>query len=139
MWKYVTTLACGVAIGVIIDKVVHYVQVNKKIKYSKVLEDCFGEPMYTNTVTASDIRDWCKAREDSLKTGEKIIVTKAIPEKLKEMGKEIEIGKGIDNYLVIALVDNKEIKESLLIKYEKIEDSLSEALDKGNGTMVVGG
>ena len=141
MWKFATSFVCGIAIGIILDKIIQYLKLNQKIKYSKVLEECFGEPMYTNTLTISDISNWSKTREEQLKSGHKIVVMKAIPEQLKELGKELEIGKGLDNFLIMALVneENKEIVESLLIKYENLDNILDEQLKKGNGSMIVEG
>ena len=141
MWRWFTSLACGVALGIVIDRIILYFKSNQELKYSKVLEDCFGEPMYTNTFAISDVRDWSKAREEQLKEGHKIVVLKAVPELLKDIGKELEIGSGLDNYLVMALVneENKEIVDSLLVKYEKLDTMLEEQLKKGDGSMVVEG
>ena len=141
MWKYTTSLVCGIVIGVVIDRVAQYIKINRQLKYSKVLEECFGEPMYTNTFTLSDVVNWSKAREEQIKSGNKIAVVKASPEKIKEFVNDLEIGKGVDNYLIIALVseNNKEIVESMLVKYEKLDKPLEEQLNKGNGSMVIEG
>lgn len=141
MWKYFTSLACGVALGIVLDRIIQYIKNNQQLKYTKVLEDCFGEPMFTNTLSVSDVRDWSRAREDMLKTGHKIVVMRAIPDQLKELGKELNIGKGIDNYLIMAVVneESKEIAESMLVKYERLDDGLNDQLNKGNGSMVIEG
>ena len=140
MWRWFASLACGVALGIVVDRIVLHFKSNQEMKYSKVLEKCFGDPMYTNTFAISDVRDWSKAREEQLKEGHKIVVLKAIPELLKELGKDLEIGNGLDDYLVMALVneEKKEIVESLLVKCEQIDTLLEEQLKKGGGFMVVG-
>ena len=45
----------------------------------------------------------------------------------------------IKNYLLLAMIDAEkgEILESALVKYERMEQSLKEALDKGKGSMVI--
>ena len=141
MWKYASSLVCGIAIGVIIDRIIQCIKENQKLKYTKVLEDCFGEPMFTNSFGISDVRDWSKAREELLNANHKIVVMKALPSIIKDFVDGLEIGKGLDNYLIMAVVneENKTISESMLIKYEKLDAMLEEQLNKGNGSMVVGG
>lgn len=141
MWKYATSVVCGIAIGIIIDRIVQCIKANQKIKYSKVLEDCFGEPMFTNSFGISDVRDWSKAREELLNSNHKIVVMKALPDLIKEFVDGLEIGKGLENYLIMAVVseENKDIVDSMLVKYEKLDDALESHLSKSNGTMVVGG
>ena len=33
MWKYASSLVCGIAIGVVIEKIIQYIKFNQKIKY----------------------------------------------------------------------------------------------------------
>lgn len=141
MWRYFTSFACGIAIGIVVDKIVQYFKINKKARYSSVLEDCFGEPMFSNTFTVADVRDWSRAREEQLRNGNKIVVMKAIPKRIEELGKKLDIGNGVENYLIMAVVNesNKEIVESLLIKYENLEEKLENRLKDGDGAMIIEG
>ena len=125
-WKYLSSMVCGVAIGIIIEKIIECIKENRKLKYSKILEECFGEAMYTNTFAMTDTRDWIQSKEEYLNNGCKAIVMKAIPEQLKKFGKDLDITKVVENYLIIAVVDegDKKIKESLLVKYDKLDDIL---------------
>ena len=141
MWKYASSLVCGIAIGVIIDRIIQCIKENQKLKYTKVLEDCFGEPMFTNSFGISDVRDWSKAREELLNANHKIVVMKAIPEQINKFIKGIEIGRRLENYLIMAVVNetSKDIVESMLIKYEMLDNALEKQLDKGKGAMVIEG
>lgn len=139
MWGYVATFIGGVAIGIIVDKIVEKVKLDSKLKFSEALEACFGEPMYTNNFTIKDVRDWIKAHEDALTGNTKAIIMKAKPEILKEFESSLDFSSGAENTLIIAIVDSEEknIVASLLVKYEKLDDTLENALAKGNGMMVV--
>ena len=37
MWKHLITLSCGIALGVLVDRVVQYIKVNRKINEKVVL------------------------------------------------------------------------------------------------------
>lgn len=139
MIKYVGIMVGGIALGIILDKVIVTVAENKKIEKEKILEKCFGEPMYTSFFSMSEVRDWIKSRETLLQNGAKAIVLKANSETLKSIGKNLDIGNNLKNNIVIAIVDetNKCISDSVLIKYETLDARLDEALSKGNGVLVV--
>ena len=95
--------------------------------------------MYTSVFSINEVRDWIQTREDSLKNGAKAIVLKANAETLKRIGEDLDIGTGVKNNIVIAIVDGKtsNIVDSALIKYESLDPSLENALSKGNGILVV--
>ena len=139
MWGYIATFVGGVAIGIVVDKLVEKVKMDTKIKFSEALEECFGEPMYTNCFTLKDVRDWLKSREELLCENTKAVIMKAKPEILKEFESSLDFSNGAENTLIIAIVDSEEKKivASLLVKYEKLDDTLENALAKGNGMMVV--
>ena len=66
---------------------------------------------------------------------------KAIPEQINELIKGLNIGKGLENYLIMAVVNeaNRDVIESMLIKYEMLDDALEKQLDQGKGAMVIEG
>lgn len=139
MIKYVGIMVGGIAIGIILDKIIIAVMENKKLEREKILEKCFGEPMYTSLFSMAEVRDWIKSRETLLQDGAKAIVLQANSETLKGIGKDLDIGNNLKNNLVIAIVDEscKNISDSVLIKYETLDARLDEALSKGNGVLVV--
>ena len=139
MIKYVGIMVGGIAIGIILDKMIIAVMENKKLEREKILEKCFGEPMYTSLFSMAEVRDWIKSRETLLQDGAKAIVLQANSETLKGIGKDLDIGNNLKNNLVIAIVDEscKNISDSVLIKYETLDARLDEALSKGNGVLVV--
>lgn len=139
MVKYIGIMVGGIALGIILDRIIVTVMENKKIEKEKILEKCFGEPMYTSTFSMSEVRDWIKARESLLQDGAKAIVLKANSETLRRIGKDLDIGNNLKNNIVIAIVDEagKNISDSVLIKYETLDGKLEEALSYGNGVLVV--
>ncbi|MCM1251673.1 MAG: hypothetical protein NC321_02545 [Clostridium sp.] len=140
MIKYVGIMVGGVALGIIMDRIIIAVMENQKLEKEKILEKCFGEPMYASSFSMSEVRDWIKSREALLQDGGKAIVLKANSETLKRIGKNLDIGNNLKNNIVIAIVDEagKNISASVLIKYETLDAKLDEALSKGNGVLVVG-
>lgn len=141
MIKYVGLMMGGIALGVIIDRMLIAVAENKKVEKEKILESCFGEPMYTSSFSLNEVRDWIKIREDKLQNGAKAIILKANSETLRKIGKDLDIGNGIENNLVIAIVDenSKSISDSVLVRYESLDEKLEQALNNGNGVLVVEG
>lgn len=139
MLKYVVAAAGGVVAGIVIYKLIEHYRNNQKTEKARILEQCFGEPMLASTFSMREVRDWIKAREDKLKGGSKAAVLKVNETTLKSFGKDLDIGDGLENNIVIAIVNSttKEIEESVLVKYEKLDANLEMALDRGNGVLVV--
>ncbi len=139
MIKYVGIMVGGIAIGIILDRIAVAVMENRKLEKEKILERCFGEPMYTSSFSMSEVRDWIKARDSLLQNGAKAIVLKANSETLRRIGKDLDIGNNLKNNIVIAIVDeaSKNISDSVLVKYETLDAKLEEALSNGNGVLVV--
>lgn len=139
MVKYVGVMVGGIALGIILDRIIVTIIENKKLEKEKILERCFGEPMCTSVFSMNEVKDWIKARESLLQNGAKAIVLKANSETLKRIGKDLDIGNNLKNNMVIAIVDEagKSISDSVLIKYETLDVKLEEALSKGNGVLVV--
>jgi len=107
----------------------------------EVLKTCFGNPVYTDCFSMKETKEWLIARKDKLENGHKGIVMKATPEALRSFGSKYEIKMSAENYLIIAIVNmNKhEIDDSVLIKYNTLEQSLEQNLEKGDGVLVIGG
>lgn len=139
MIKYVGVIAGGIALGIILDRIILTIAENRRIEKEKILERCFGEPMYTSSFSMGEVRDWIKSREEKIQNGAKAIVLKANSATLRKIGKELNIGNNLKNNIVIAIVDesSEDITDSVLIKYESLDSKLEEALNKGDGVLVV--
>lgn len=145
MWENLAILTCGVACGVVLgialDEGIRHMKTEREIQSKKVLETCLGEPMCTDTLTLEQIRDWVKEREKPLKEGHKVIVAKATSNKLKTLGLNMNLGDDSDHYMIVAVINTSKpehtVTESLLIKYEKLDDMLQNCLNPGDGILVV--
>ena len=125
-----------VALGVVLDRIYLHMKSEKAVSRTKVLEECFGAPMYTKTLSTTEVRDWVNTRQGLL-TESKVIVLKVNDETLKNIGKNLNLGGEAENMIIMAIVgeSNNEIKESALIKYEQLEDDLEKLL--GNDGFLV--
>ena len=129
MWEYLASAIGGVAIGILLEKLIAKHKIEAKIKFANALEIVFGEPLYVNSFSLLDVTTWLK----------KTAIMKARPELLKAFEHDLDFSEGIEKALVIVIYDtstNEKI-DSLLVKYEKLDSDLEAALDKGNGVMVV--
>lgn len=140
MVDYVITFAAGAAIGVLLDKFVFAKMQESGIQSrTDALRACFGEPMSATRFTFQEVKDWINARKDQLSNGAKAAVVKVNENTMKSIGKDLDT-RGMDNYIVLlVMTEDKQISESLLIKYETLDRELEDALAKGNGILVVKG
>ena len=139
------TFAGGILTGFIADRIIIKLTGDKETpeqKLERILNGVFGEPVYAGTFTLSEARDWIKARKDKLDAGGKAVVCKVNNKTLSMLGQELEINLDAvkKNYLIIAIVnqdDSEDIRDSLLVRYEKLNVQLEDALSKGKGVLVV--
>ena len=98
----------------------------------------FGKAMFTSNLSMKEVQEWIKGREDRIKSGSKAIILKANKSTLSKIGKDIEVWED-NNNIVIAIVDDvtHNIEDSVLIKYEKLDQALENSLAKGDGVFVV--
>ena len=138
MVKYILTVAGGIVIGIIIEKMIIQSKENKKLECSRLLEQCFGKAMFTSNLSMKEVQEWIKGREDRIKSGSKAIILKANKSTLSKIGKDIEVWED-NNNIVIAIVDDvtHNIEDSVLIKYEKLDQALENSLAKGDCVFVV--
>lgn len=106
---------------------------------TKILEECFGEPMCTNTFTIDEAKEWITVRKEHLENGAKAVIMKINDNTLKSLGKELNIGSEIGNMMIVAIMNTQSshIIDSVLIKYETLDQNLEKMLAKGNGVLVV--
>lgn len=140
MVDFVITFAAGAAVGVALEKFVFAKMKADGIQSrTDALRSCFGEPMSATTLTFGEVKDWIQARKDQLVGDTKAAVVKVDESTMKSLGKELDT-RGIENYLVLVIMTgDKQIADSLLVKYEKLDQELENALSKGKGILVVKG
>lgn len=140
MVDYVITFAAGAAVGVLLDKFVFVkMQENGIRNRTDALQACFGEPMSATKLTFQEVKEWIHARKDQLVDGAKAAVVKVNESTMKSIGKDLDT-KGVENYIVlVVMTGDKQIADSLLIKYETLDRELEDALAKGDGILVVKG
>lgn len=135
------SFAAGIVAGILVEKALSHSKADKVVDKEKLLEDCFGEHIYVGKFSLAQARDWINARKENINNGSKALVLKITSETLKNLGKDIEISSDMENYLAIAVINSttKEIEDSILVKYDELDEKLEELLAKGDGTLVVGG
>ena len=130
----------GIVIGVIANRALESAKENKVIDKEKLLEESFGEHVYASRFSLSQAKDWIKVRKDSIDNGSKALILKLTSQTLKDLSVEAEISDDAENYIVIAIVETTsgEVEDTLLVKYDELDEKLEELLIKGDGSLVVG-
>lgn len=78
-------------------------------------------------------------RKDQLANDAKAAVAKVDKNTMRSLGQNLDT-RGVENYLVLVIMkENNQITDSLLVKYDKLDQELENALAKGNGILVVKG
>ena len=98
---------------------------------SKVLESVFGEPTHTGTFTLSEAMTWVKSH---FRTGCQGAIFRADCAALKNYAPDVDFSSGLENYLVMVILDKSggAMQDSVLVKFEKLDANLEEALgDEG--------
>jgi hypothetical protein len=139
MWRYVVASVSGVAVGLIggilLEKLMRNFKDNRVLKCSEMLEKNFGKPMITNKFTFAEAKEWILARQDKINNGYKGVILKINKETLEKIGSNLEIDKNLNNYLLIGIYKDKNFLESLLVKYDFLDEELSDSLKEG--TLVI--
>ena len=126
----------AIVVGVVVAVII-YEHKKTKLRRSQLLEECFGKPVHVNKLSLAEVRDWIKAREHHLGNGAKAAVLEANEGVLKSVGKQLDIGTGVDKFLILVIVDgNNQITESTLVKYDELDKGLKELLGE-QGAVVV--
>lgn len=140
MVNLMVSFVAGAAIGVALERFVFAkMQENGIQSQTDALRACFGEPMCTTKLTFLEVKEWITERKDKLVDDTKAAVVKVDENTLRSLGKSLNT-KGVENHIVLTIMtDDKQILDSLLIKYEQLDLELENALAKGNGILVVKG
>lgn len=127
----------ALVVGVVIAYIVHKHK-KTKLHRSQLLEECFGKPMQTNRFSVSEVRDWIRVRENLLKDDScKAAVLKANENVLKSVGTQLDIGTGLENFMILVIIDgNSKIIESTLVKYDELDKDLKNLLGE-QGIVVI--
>ena len=138
-----------VTVGVVTLGVVTYFVIknlkntSSNLTVEETLEACFGEPMQTSLFTIDMAKRWLKNRADKLKENSKALIMKATYSNLLSIGidKQFKEDYSNVNYLIIALVDteNESVVDSVLVRYDELEDNLEKLLEQGDGTVIITG
>ena len=97
--------------------------------------------MYMDTVKLEHITAWVKERKALLDSGTQALVMKVTPENLKKLGVTANLQGMNEQFLIIAVVmkASQSMEDSILIKYDRLDDQLEQILAKGDGSLVVNG
>ncbi|MBQ3458676.1 MAG: hypothetical protein IJQ75_07725 [Synergistaceae bacterium] len=134
------TFAGGLVIGAAADRLAVRRKENAMERRKRLLYACFGYPMFAGTFTLSEARDWINARNEQLEQGSKAVICKATNDNFKILHQELNIDLDKETYLIVAIVNDEDkdnIRDSLLVRYEKLDSKMENALAKGNGVLVV--
>lgn len=135
----VGAFAGGVAVGAIACYMANKTKNSQNFEREKLLSECFGEPITVGTFTLAEFRDWVKGRKELLEKGAKAVALKANDKTLKALNQNLNLGKEVDNFLIMAIIEQStnKIVQTALIKYDVLENELSDLLDKGDGMVVI--
>ena len=94
---------------------------------------------WTTNFTIDEAKEWITVRKQYLENGAKAVIMKINDNTLKSLGKELNIGFELENMMIVAIVNTQSsyIIDSVLIKYETLDQNLEKTLAKGNGVLVV--
>ena len=97
----------------------------------KILKGTFGEPVYTGTFTLNEAVTWLKSH---LHDGCNGVIFRTDCAELKSYAPNLNMGKDVGNYLVMAIVDkaSKAMRDCVLVKFDVLDSGLEDELgDEG--------
>ncbi|MBQ3446209.1 MAG: hypothetical protein IJG37_01020 [Synergistaceae bacterium] len=134
------TFAGGLVAGVVADRLAIRMKENAQERRRRLLYNCFGYPVFAGTFTLSEARDWINARGEMFGQGCRAVICKATNDNFRILHQELNIDLSKETYLIVAIVSNEDkdsIRDSLLVRYDKLDSKMENALAKGNGVLVV--
>ncbi len=147
--RLIITFIIGSIVGFIVVKILvkpsNGEQVPPVSPVENMLTDIFGKPMFAAIFTLAEARDWIKARQEKLKSGNKAVVLKINANSLEMFWQElrkinININSKDEQFLVVTIINtnsNDDIIDSLLVKYKKLDEKLESLLSRSNGKFIV--
>lgn len=125
-------------------------------KMQKIMFKLFGTPSYSENFSFEEAKNWIKSRSELIEDGYKAAILNFVAGSKPSIDifvngagfneKQVKNFFKTQKYLVVAILndayshdDNRYIKDSVLVKYTKLDDVLVQLLKKGNGILVVKG
>lgn len=140
IYNFIVLFVAGMSVGVALEKFV-FAKMRASVIQSRTdaLHACFGEPMIATTLTFAEVTDWVQSRREQLVGNAKAAVVKVNEKTMKNLGKDLDT-KGVENYIILVIMnEDKRLTDTLLVKYEKLDQRLENAIAKGNGILVITG
>ncbi|MBQ4418252.1 MAG: hypothetical protein II870_01340 [Synergistaceae bacterium] len=110
-------------------------------KSGQALEKYFDAPVHASIFTLREVRDWIQKYSKLLDKGCKAIVYKVNNNTLNMFGSDFNVNFNFDveKYLAIVIASKSadQIKYSVLINYDSLDQQLENALAPGNGVLVI--
>jgi hypothetical protein len=139
MWKYALAAFGGAIIGVVggvfLEKMLRSLKENRLLKCEELLKKNFGEPIYVSKFTAEEVKEWILGRKSAIESGSKAVVMKVNKDSFAKISSDLVIEESLNNYLLLVMYKDGDLSDTLLVKYETLDDSLKEQLQ--DGIMVV--
>lgn len=139
MWKYALAAVGGAVIGaiggVVFEKTLRSLKESRLLKCEELLKKNFGDPIYVSRFTLEEVKEWIMGRRAAIEDGARAVVMKVNKESFAKISPDLVIEESLNNYLLLAIYKDKDFLDTLLVKYETLEDGLSEQLK--DGIMVV--
>ncbi|MCF0112689.1 MAG: hypothetical protein HUK20_12990 [Fibrobacter sp.] len=142
MLEYILTASAGLFAGFIAgffaEKFFKKCEEKHILESTKILVQCFGEPMYSGIFTIDDVTNWVECKKDQIGNGAKIAVFRTSKKLVQSNCANIKISSDIDNYLVLMVIAaSGEPKDTIMVRFEKTDDKLTKLLDDGAGIFVI--
>ena len=135
MWKYflVAGISAGIGVvgGIFLEKLLRKFKDTRILKCSELLEKNFGSPIYSNNFTIKEVTEWFEVRKDKIDNDYKGIVMKINKETFDKMAIDLKIEKDLNKYLLLGIFKEGSFSDTLLVKYEFLENKLNDALKEG--------
>lgn len=138
---FFVTLGLGLILGVVVCiAVIAWRKHSRKGKKSEeVLKRNFGEPSVVTTFTYNEALDWIIQHDDLMKNGHEAVIFKVNNQTLKMVNRKFNVDFGVEKYLVVGIRKKKElsISDSVLVKYDRLDERLENELAPGKGFLVI--
>ncbi len=137
---YVIVAGCGAGLGVVggifLEKFLRKQKEKQQLRISEILAKKFGNPVYVTRFSFGEAMNWIGSHEAQIQDGAKGFIKKLDKDTFAQVKNGQKINFDIKNYLLLSVCKNEEFLDSLLVKYESLDEKLEEALKEGNGMVI---
>lgn len=136
---FAVTFGLGLVTGVVLGRI-FCPSKPKPDPAEETLRRNFGEVSTVTTFTFDEAMDWITQYDNLMQNDHKAAIFKVNNQTLKMVNRKFNINFGVKKYLVVAIIkkQDKNIRESLLVKYDKLDARLESELAPGKGFLVIG-